>query len=444
MSRTANLESDPSADHRWPLSVLVLGATGLIGAAVSARLSTQGHDVVRLARSAREGAGQGRAIAADIAKLTREEDWQPYLEGIDAVVNCAGVLQDSVRDSTAGIHVDGTGALFGACEALGVRKIVHISAIGVDRAGPTAFSRTKLEGDELLMARNLDWVILRPVLVIGRAAFGGSALLRALAAFPVLPVPPDMKPMQIVQLDDLVETVSFFLRPGSPSKLVLEVAAPDRLSFVEVVAAYRRWLGWKPARSVRVAAAPARILYGLGDLLSWLGWRPPLRSTARREIARGIVGESGAWTAATGIRPQSLHDALAAEPASVQDKWFAKLYLLKSVVFGVLALYWIATGVIALGPGWETGMEFMAESGAAWYGPLLIASGAVDILIGLGIACRPTARLSLWAALGLSIAYVIIGTIVMPALWTDPLGPMLKIFPILALNLVALAILEER
>lgn len=90
-------------------------------------------------------------------------------------------------------------------------------------------------------------------------------------------------------------------------------------------------------------------------------------------------------------------------------------------------------------------MARMAESGVARLGPVLIVSGAVaDILIGLGIACRPTARLSLWAALGLSIAYLMAGTILMPALWADPLGPLTKIVPILALNLVALAILEER
>jgi uncharacterized protein YbjT (DUF2867 family) len=445
VSSAANSESDrAAADRQKPLHVLVLGATGLIGAAVSARLQTEGHDVVRLARSARESLGQGRAIAADIAELTREENWYPHLEGIDAVVNCAGVLQDNARDSTAGVHVDGVGALFAACEARGVRRIVQVSAIGVDRADPTAFSRTKLEGDEALMARDLDWVILRPVLVTGRAAFGGSALLRALAAFPVLPVPPDVKPMQIVQLDDLVATVSFFLRPGAPSNLVLEVAAPERLSFVEVVAAYRRWLGWNPAKPISVAAAPARLLYGLGDLISWLGWRPPLRSTARRELARGIVGDADAWTKVTGIRPQSLDQALAAAPASIQDKWFAGLYLLKPVVFGVLAFYWIATGLIALGPGWERGLALMAEAGAAHAPFLIIASAVADILIGLGIACRPTARFSLWAALGFSIAYALAGTILMPGLWADPLGPMIKILPILVLTVVALAILEER
>ena len=425
---------------RAPLSVLVLGATGLIGAAVSARLTSEGHNVVGMARSLRD-----RGIAADIAELTQEEDWHPYLKGIDAVVNCAGVLQDSARDSTAGVHVDGIGALFRACDARGVKKIIHVSAIGVDRGAPTAFSRTKLEGDKILMACDVDWVILRPTVVLGRAAFGGSALLRGLAALPLLPAPPDAPPFQVVQLDDLVETVSFFLRPDAPTKLVLEPTAPDRLSFIEVVAAYRQWFGWKPATVVRLPAMFAHVIYRLGDLVSRLGWHPALRSTARLELERGVTGDPGAWIAATGIKPRSLDDALAAEPASVQEKWFARLYFLKPVIFGVLVLYWIATGVISFGPGWRTGLDLLRESGAAGIGPLLVASGgAADILVGLGIAYRPTARISLLAALGLSIVYIVVGTFLLPQLWADPLGPMLKVLPILALTLVALAILEER
>lgn len=435
--------SAPRAAAR--LRILVLGGTGLIGAAVSARLSADGHDVVRLARSVPAHADRSTAVAANIAKLTREEDWFPYLEGVDAVVNCAGVLQDSAQDSTAGVHRDGMGALFRACVARQVRRVIQISAIGVDRPNPTAFSRTKSEGDTLLMGSDLDWVILRPVVVIGRAAFGGSALLRALAALPVLPVPADARPFQTVQLDDLTESVAFFLKPQAPSKLTLEVAAPDLLRFEEVVASFRRWFGWKPARIVRAPKALERLVYGLGDAVSWLGWRPPLRSTARLEIERGAVGDPSAWIETTGIHPTSLQDGHAAEPPSVQEKWFSRLYLLKPLVLGVLALYWILTGLIALGPGWQGALGQLNAAGIGAAGPWLVVAGSVaDIAIGLGTAYRRTARLALWAALALSAAYLVAGTILLPALWIDPLGPLVKVVPVGVLTLVALMILEER
>ena len=142
-----------------------------------------------------------------------------------------------------GVHGDGAAALFAACEQAGVRRVVQISAIGVDRGAATAFARTKLAGDQALMARDLDWVILRPSVVVGRQAYGGSALFRGLAALPVMPRLADTGPLQVVQLDDLVRTVLFFLQPDAPSRVALEIAGPERLSLDEVLIAYRRWLG---------------------------------------------------------------------------------------------------------------------------------------------------------------------------------------------------------
>src|SRR5437868_15495554 len=93
-----------------------------------------------------------------------------------------GVLQDSPFESTSAVHVEGTAHLYAACEQLGVCCVVHFSAIGVDRETPTAFSQTKLAADRALMTRNLDWVILRPSVEVGAAAYGGSARCRGLAA----------------------------------------------------------------------------------------------------------------------------------------------------------------------------------------------------------------------------------------------------------------------
>jgi uncharacterized protein YbjT (DUF2867 family) len=386
-----------------------------------------------------------RLVRADIATMRSEADWLPLLANIDAVVNCAGILQDAPGESTSGVHAEGVGALFRACARIGIKRVIHLSAIGVERGAPTDFSRTKLEGDQALMALDLDWVILRPSVVVGRAAYGGSALFRGLAALPLFLKPPDTGSLQIVQLDEVVESIAFFLRDDAPSKVVLDVAGPERLSFADVVSSYRQWFGWRPQAIIDLPRFLASGLYRSGDFLGLLGWRPPMRSTAETEIRRGAIGDNRQWTELTGIRPRPLEEALAAEPASVQEKWFARLYFLKALVLGVFALFWIATGLISLGPGWGIGMELMREGGVEGIGPLLIYAGAIsDIVIGLGIAFRRTARIALWAALGLSILYVVIGTILVPRLWADPLGPMLKIWPIMAFNLVALAILDDR
>lgn len=430
------------------MRVLVIGATGLIGAALVARLIEAGHEVVAVARRtarARRSVPDAEWLILDIAAITEPAQWLPHLAGVDAVVNCAGVLQDSARDSTRGVHVEGVAALFAACERVGLRRVVQLSAIGVERHAATAFSQTKLQGDRALAERDLDWVILRPSVVLGPAAYGGSALFRGFAALPLLPVMPETGPLQVVQLDDVVATILFFLAPGAPARVALDLAGPERLSFADIVRQYRRWLGWREPRLLRLPSPVAALLFQLGDLAGWLGWRPPLRSTARREIRHGAVGDPRPWIELTGIAPRSLRAALVSRPASVQERWFASLYLLKPVVFAVLSLFWITTGALSLGPAYLAGLHLAREAGTSPLSDVVvIAGGVIDIAIGIGIAIRSVTRAALCAAFAVSVFYLIAATVTVPALWIDPLGPLLKVFPILVLNLVALAILEDR
>ncbi|HEX8216879.1 MAG TPA: SDR family oxidoreductase [Allosphingosinicella sp.] len=430
------------------MRILLLGATGLIGSAVAARLHGDGHEVVGVARAIGADARRlpvARWIALDLRGIAGPSDWLPHLAGIEAVVNCAGTLQDSGRDSTAAVHRDAPSALWRACEQAGVRRVIQVSAMGVDRGGVTGFSRTKKEGDDALQASALDWAILRPSVVVGRQAYGGSALFRGLAALPVLPRTPEAGPLDVVQLDDVAETVLRLLRPDAAARVAIELAGPERLSFEEVVGAYRAWLGWRPARLVALPGWTMAAAYRIGDLIARLGWRPPIRTTARREVARGATGDGSDWTRITGIAPRSLAAALAAEPASVQERWFARLYFLKPLAIGVFALFWLMTGLVSLGPGYGRAVRIMQSTDAAAVAELsTIAGGVADILVALLIAFRRTTRLGLIAAFAISLVYIAAGTLLLPQLWADPLGPMMKIWPILALNLVCLAILDER
>lgn len=430
------------------MRVAVLGATGLIGAAVVARLLADGHRVTGWARRV-DGAARAQPSATwaslDMGRLTRPQDWTPHLRDLDAVVNCAGLLQDAPGESVRAVHADALAALAAACEGAGVRRVVQISAIGLDGAAATAFTRTKQAGDVALMARDLDWVVLRPSVVVGRQAYGGSALFRGLAALPVLPVVSGTGPLDVVQLDDVAATVAFFLRPGAPARLVLDLAGPEHLAFADVIRLYRNWLGLPEAHIVGVPAPLAALAFRLGDAAALLGWRPPVRTTALREIRRGAQGDPAPWRAVTGIAPQSLAAALSAEPAGVQERWFAALYLLKPMVLGVLALLWIVTGLISLGPAFTGGADLLREAGAGRLAAALAIAGALaDLVIGLGIAWRRTSRSALWAGLALSVFYALAASVLLPGLWLDPLGPLVKILPILALHGVALATLRDR
>jgi hypothetical protein len=119
--------------------------------------------------------------------------------------------------------------------------------------------------------------------------------------------------------------------------------------------------------------------------------------------------------------------------------------MLKPLAYGTFVLFWILTGVVALTVGWDRAVRTMVESPAAPVAELTVIAGALaDFAVAGLLLFRRTARIGLIAAIGVTVSYVISGTALRPDLWADPLGPMMKVWPILALNLILLAMLDER
>src|SRR5258706_1715101 len=174
------------------MRVLLLGAGGFIGRELFAALTARGHRVVAAVRdpaSAPPFACEP-AIAIDMNHDVGVAAWLPRLAGIDAVVNCAGVLQGTRSQSIDAIHRLAPIALFDACARAGVKRVVQVSAISAERAAGTEYALTKLAADDHLRASALDWGVVRPSLVHARGAYGGTAAMRAIAAFPfAIPIP---------------------------------------------------------------------------------------------------------------------------------------------------------------------------------------------------------------------------------------------------------------
>jgi uncharacterized protein YbjT (DUF2867 family) len=429
------------------MRVLVTGAYGLIGSAILARLNRDGHELIAAGRSidaARRRFPYARWIAADFSRLKTADAWRPLLSGVDAVVNCVGVFHDGGGDDVQAVQVEGTCALFDACAAAGVRRFVHVSAIGAAPQAPTAFARTKATADAHLAELDLDWVILRPGVVLAPAAYGGSAMLRGLAGLPWF-TPAVAGRVQVVSIDDIADTAALCLRIDAPARAIWEQVHPQLHDLGDVVAALRAWHGFKPRPRLDLT-----LMQGVVALLAeWagrLGWRSPARATAMAMLSAGVTGDPSAWTRATGINPKSLDAILAEHPASVQDRWFARLYWLKPVAIVALAAFWIATGVIALGPGRAQGMSYLAKAGfgasAAEFA--LVAGSLIDIALGLAVLVRRFTRRALQLMLLVSAGYLLIGTIAAPEVWADPLGPYTKIIPVLLATMFTLAILDDR
>lgn len=431
------------------MGVLVLGAYGLIGRAVVDRLISDGQTVVGLGRDPVQiarGRPEVRWIRADLAELTNEVSWRPLLAGIDCVVNAAGALQDGARDRVTAVQRDAMTALYRACEAAAVRRVVQVSAVGADPAANTDFLRTKAAADAALAASALEWVVLRPGLVLAPQAYGGTALLRALASVPgILPLVHADSPLQTVSIADVAEAVSMAVAGEVPGGTTADLVEDERHTLREVARRVRAWLGLPPAVEIAVPAVVGAMIALAADLLGRLGWRSPLRSNAMAAIRAGVVGDPSDWRGLTGRRLSSLDETLAALPSTVQERWFARLWLLRPAVLGVLSAFWIVSGVVGL-LQLDAAAAVLVDAGIDGRLAVLAAlAGAVaDIALGSAVIVRRWSRAALLGIVALTLGYLAAATALVPALWADPLGPLVKVVPAAMLALVALAVLEDR
>lgn len=430
-------------------AVLVLGAYGLIGQAVVERLVTDGHEVVGLGRDVTRGQRKRPDIVwreADIGRLLTADSWAPLLAGVEVVVNAAGALQQGPRDDLQAIHATALEALAAAAGPARLKRIVQISAVGAATSASTQFLRTKAIGDRALVESGQDVVILRPGLVISPMAYGGTALLRALAAFPLItPLVEAGSQVRTVAVDQVAEVVALAVAGRLPPGTVIDLVEPEGRDLAATVTLFRGWLGLPRARLWRAPAWLGGVVGAVADGLAVLGWRSPLRSTALKVMSEGVGGDPAPALQALGRPLDGLPQTLARYPAGVQELWFARLWLLKPVLIGVLALFWTVSGLVGA-LRWPEAVEILTSRGveAGLAKALVLGGAATDVVLGLLVLSRRAASPALLGMMAVTLAYLAGSALLAPDLWLDPLGPMVKAVPILALALVALALLEDR
>lgn len=428
------------------MRVLVLGAYGFIGLEASRRLIEDGHEVLALGRSLTHGQRvlpNATWLAADIGKFTEAAKWTPLLKDIDVVVNASGALQDGLRDNLRDVQDRAIRALISAAEGAGVRRFVQISAPDARTDSDTQFYRTKASADAALKQSQLSWTLLRPGLVWGRTASGGTALVRMLSAIPVVqPLVLNSSRVQLIDINAVCDAVSMAVSSGQLDPRDIDLVDERVYTLGELVTASRAWHGFASPRIQFelpdwICGAVAR----MGDIAGWLGWRSPLRTTSLRSLASGVVGDGSQWKALSG-QDNSFGAALRRRPATRQDRVFARTQLLLPIVVLGLSAFWIASGIIGLA---QQSAAAAVVAGSLENPALFVIAGAViDIALGAALLWRPWARGAAWGMIGVTAAYLIAGTSLTPHLWADPLGPLVKPIPAAILALVCAALLEER
>ncbi len=437
-----------------PPRILVLGASGLIGRFVTDELRRRCFAVLGAARRFSDAQRISSddlelpIIAMDVAalaELIRAHD-------VGVIVNCLGVLQDGPGNDTGAVHRDFVARLLSGIKESGrTVRLVHISIPGNAAADRTAFSITKREAERLIAASGIPHAILRPGFVIAPSAYGGSAMVRALAALPFdLPAKELVTPFQPVAVADIAATIAFLaarpLDDETVKAVTWDLMQQEPATLGTVIGRFR--LAFGTAQKPRITLPKILLDLGAraGDLASRLGWLSPIRSTAIAELRRGVSGDPQEWMRATGIVPKRIEETVGRSDASIQDKWFARLYLVKALVIASLVLFWVASGFIALVVSFPATTAILTSRGwPDWFAvPFAAITSMMDISIGFLIAVRRTAAFGLVAGILISLGYMAGCAVFTPDLWLEPLGALVKTGPAIVLMLVALLILDNR
>lgn len=428
-------------------TIAILGASGLIGNALARDMQRRGFAVKALARHfapAQRAALGSDAVETPLVTLAPDE-LARLLADCDIVVNTIGILQGAESEA---VH-HGFAATLAALCAASQKLLVHISIPGDAEDDKTLYSRSKRDGERAIAASGAPFVILRPGFVIATAAYGGSALLRALAALPLnLPARESTSRFTATAISDLCETLAVLVsrwrggnRQWAHTWDVME-RAPGTVG--DIVVAFRAHNGGpKPLLTTPAFLLPLGAV--AGDMAAWAGWKPPIRSTAMAEMRRGVAGDPQGWMADTGIMPLSAQQAVAATPASVQEKWFARLYLLKALALVTLVIFWCLSGLIALTVAFDHARQILLDHGWSFglaHG-VTIGSSLLDIGIGLLISVRRTSAAGLVAGILVSLGYMAGAAVLTPELWIEPLGALVKTGPAIVLMIFCLAMLDD-
>jgi uncharacterized protein YbjT (DUF2867 family) len=292
--------------------VTLFGGGGFVGRYVAQALFKAGARVRIAERRPKRafflkplcGLGQIQFLRADIAA---GDGIEAAVAGADAVVNLVGILKGDFD----AVHVEGARHVAEAAAAAGVPALVQVSAIGADPDSPSAYGRSKGEGEAAVRAAFPAATIVRPSIAFGLEDDFVNRLARMAQLLPVLPVIRPSWKLQPVHAADLGKAIAWAaLDPAPYAGGTFELGGPQVMTMAEL----SRWICRATGRDRPLAPIPDPLGRLLARLTGWLPGAPvswdQWLMMERDNVARGDGFE------AFGIRPAPL--------AALAETWLAQ------------------------------------------------------------------------------------------------------------------------
>jgi uncharacterized protein YbjT (DUF2867 family) len=259
-------------------TILVTGATGFVGSHLVPVLLAAGHRVVAFTRTPSRGDDLlARLAAADSARLevrvgdiTKPASLEPALDGVDTVVHLAAIPRDFDGGASLRlVNTEGTRAVVAAMWKAGVRRLIHLGAMGVEDDPDLHYASSKAKAEALVMDSGLDWTILKPSLQFGE----GDGFFNIVAG--LVRISPGLVPVpgrgrarfQPIHTDDVAAVVVRALEDPTTIGHTFELGGPRYWTYREITGEVLRALGKRrvivpmPVPLIRLVAGTAELVH---------------------------------------------------------------------------------------------------------------------------------------------------------------------------------------
>lgn len=241
-------------------SIVVLGGAGFVGRHVVERLVACGHEVIVPTRRCDRARHLLVLPTVNVAAadINVAGDLKHLVQGASAVINLVGILNETGGQTFQRAHVDLARSVIDACKAAGVRRLVHMSALNADPAGPSRYLRSKGEAEAAVKGSGLAWTIVRPSVIFGPEDAFLNLFARLLRFAPVLALAGAEAKFQPVYVGDVAECIVRALRLPATTGRAYPLCGPTVYMLRELV----RYAG--------TATGRLRPIVALGPLLGRL------------------------------------------------------------------------------------------------------------------------------------------------------------------------------
>ena len=219
------------------MKVLITGGTGFVGTHLVNRLLQGGHQVAVLARTRAKTRNRfNRPVEAVSGDVLDRESLAAAAAGRDALIHLVGIIHERGPQTFDRMHREAAENAVAAAEHAGVKRYLHMSAMGSADGAPSEYARTKAAGEKAVRASRLDWTIFRPSIIFGP----GDGFVNLLAPLvrnnpgfiPV--IGPGTTRLQPVSVFDVARVFAAALEKPEASGRTYEVGGPEALSLNEM------------------------------------------------------------------------------------------------------------------------------------------------------------------------------------------------------------------